>query len=574
MILDEIKSYCQQIVSGKILASRWVKLACKRTLDDLKKAESADFPYWFDEKEADRIIDFSQACKQYEGDWKGQYLKLQPWQKHILASVFGWKRKSDNHRRFRKAYIQVGRKSGKTTMISTVLLYDLLMTPGSQIYCVCTKRETAKIAFNHCKESIRQNPGLSARLRIYNSTYRIVNERNAGFIEALAYAPDRMDGLNPSMVCIDEVASMDTYEVVKRMQSGMGARPDGLLFEISSASDNLQSVGHNEYEQSKTILEGMNRSDEAESVFCIMYCLDEEDSWTDEKLYIKANPGIGITVSEDFLHKQKLEAMRNPAFEGEFRTRNLGQFITPITSWIPANIWRKSVENAKTHKLDMDKPFYAVGACDLSKRVDLTAFTVCVYQDGFYYLFHKVYFPEQTFEEKVHQDNELWLDWMNRKIVTKTYGRTVDYNLMFSDIREAIEKWNMSELLIDPYNSQTLINELEGDLDVVEVTQNIKNISPMAKATEELIYNGKIVDDNPCSTWCFNNAEIYTDNNQNIKVQKKDNNKNSTKRIDLVITSLMAVGYLKSKLDEGDIDLRNVEEIQKETHEFLKDLQI
>lgn len=573
--LEEVIQYCKDIQSGRIKSCRLTFLACKRTLDDFKKSKKdPKYPYYFDEEAGNKIIDFAQGTKQYEGEWKGKNLILEPWQKHILISVYGWKKKDTKTRRYRKAYIQVGRKAGKSTLISTLLLYDLLLTPGAQVYAACTKKDTAKIIYNHCKQSILQNEALKKRLKIYNSTSRIVNETKAGFLECLPAEPDKMDGLNPSTCCIDEVASMKNYNIVKRLQSGMGTRPEGLIFEISSASDDMTSVGAQELKQIEAILEGVDRTDEAESFFGIVYQIDKDDDWRDESNYIKANPSLGKTVSVEFLHNQRLEAERNPSLEGEFRTRNLGCFISPVTAWIQPKIWAKVIENAKAHKLDLSKPFFSLGAVDLSKRIDLTAFTVCIYQDGYYYLKHKFYFPEESMKEKITHDNELWRHWVDQGYLTATPGRVINYQILFNDILEARDKYHLNSVLFDPYNSTSLINDLESEVELVEINQSMKFLSPFIKSSEELIYQSKIVDDNPVSAWQFNNAEVYRDPNDNLKIVKQNNDRNSTKRVDGVVTSCMCIGRIKQLLDAGEIDTRTPEEIYAETQAFLKNLNI
>lgn len=241
-------------------------------------------------------------------------------------------------------------------------------------------------------------------------------------------------------------------------------------------------------------------------------------------------------------------------------------------SWIQPRIWKKVMANASTHTLDLNRPYYAVCAVDLSKRVDLTAFTSCIYQDGYYYLKHKIYFPEESLEEKMKKDNEMWRKWTEQGYLTATYGRTVDYKVLFKDITEANSLYHYDCLLFDPYNSTSLINDLESELTLVEVAQNIKNLSPYAKSFEELIYQEKIVDDNPIMAWCMSNAEVYRDPNDNIKITKPNNDASSNKRIDPVITSSMCVGFIRSKIDNDEIDLRSPEQVAQETAAFLKSL--
>ena len=568
--LKEVLQYCNDIISHKILANRWTILACERFLKDYDDCKKPDYPYYFDETAGDKVIKFAEATKQYEGEWKGQNLKLLPWQKWILMAIYCPKYKDTGYRRIRKAYVQVGRKQGKSTLISTLMIYELLVEPGCQALAACTKRDTAKIIFNHMKAAINQNPALSKRLRVYNSTSRIVNESLAGYFEALPSDSDRMDGMNPAIVCIDEIGSHKSYDIVQRLQSGMGARKEGLIFEIGSATDDLYSAGAQELKRLKEILQGSFIDD---TFFGVAYQIDDNDNWEDERNYIKACPSLGYTVTEKFLHDLKVEALQQPSLQGEFLTRNLGRYINPLKSWISLRIWEPIERNSLTHKLDESKSYYAVGAIDLSKRNDLTAFTVCVYQDNYYYLFHKLFFPLESLKEKITKDNELWNFWLERKYVTGTPGRIIDYDYVKTAIEEAHEKYDLQAILFDPYNHTKLIDDTEA-LPWVEVNQSMKYLSPFVKATEEEIFKGKVVDNNPVSKWQFLNAEVYRDPNDNQKIVKPDMKKDSGKRIDAVITSCMAIGYAKQQVEAGEIDLRSDEERQADLEKMLASLNI
>ena len=559
--VERMMLYMDQVEKREVTTNRYVKLAVKRCREDLKKK---DWPYRFDEGKANKFIQFTECLKQYKDEFRGQPLILQPWQCFVFSNIYGWVHRDTGLRRFRKAFIFVSRKNGKTAMIASSLLYDVLTTPGAECYCVATKKEQSKICFEFVKQMVKQNPGLSKRLSVYESTSRIVNMANAGVVAALAADSNKMDGLNPSCVVVDECSAMKNYSIVKVMASGQGSRPEPLMLEITSGSDDMYSVGKQEFDRSKRILEG---TEEDDSYFTVLYCIDEKDKWNDPKNFIKANPNMDVSIKSDWLNKQMKEAVQNPSLEGEFRTKNLGSFISPMHSWIQPKFWKKAMENR--HVLDLSKPYYAVGAVDLSKRIDLTAFTTCVYQDGYYHLIHKAYFPEESMQEKMQKDNEMWRKWTDKGVLTATSGRTVDYRVLFKDIMDTHSKYGLDCVLFDPYNSTSLINELESEITLVEVPQNIKNLSPYAKSFEELIYQGMIVDSNPLMAWCMSNAEVYRDPNDNIKVSKPQD---GTKRIDPVVTSLMCVGFIRSKLDNGEIDLRAPEQIAAETAAFLKSL--
>ena len=570
---EEVLQYCEDITSHKIKAGQYVILACKRTLKNYKEyLNNPDYPFYFDEESANKIVEFAQHTKQYNDQFRGKYLILEPWQKHIFMSIYGWKKKADNLRRFRKAYIQVGRKNGKSTMIATLLLYDLLTTNGAQAYCACTKRDTAKIIYKCCTEIISQNSALQKRLRIYNSTCRIVNESKAGFLEALAADPDRMDGLNPSVCCIDEIGSMQNFDIVKRLQSGQGSRPEPLIFEIGSATDDMYSAGHQEYERTDKILKETAFD---ETFFCIAYCIDPKDKWTDEKNFIKANPNLGVSVNMEFLLNLRNEAKQQPGLEGEFRTRNLGEFISPIKVWIPYQTWNNSIENAKLYKLSEEdkKDCLIIGAVDLSKRYDFTVYTKYFFSPKYNKFFaeHRMYFPDEQIENKMQHDSPMIRKWIEQGYITPTVGSIVDYNAMFKDIKADLDKYEVREILYDPYNAATLMTEIGPLVDLVEVQQNMKNMSPMAKDWEAAVINKDIVDDNPVMKWMVSNCSIYKDANDNIK-PVKDNDISGQKRIDAVITSLMCFGRIRTLIEDGSFDPRTPEEIQAEMEERLANL--
>ena len=566
--------YCEDVEKKKILTNQYVKLAVERFRKDLKKAENPNSEFYFDAEAANHVIKFAEATKQFNDKWRGKLLHLEPWQCFIFANVYGWKRREDNKRRFRKSYIQVGRKNGKSTMIAVLLLYDLLITNGAQAYCACTKRDTAKIIFNCCKQVVLQNEALQKRLRIYNSTSRITNEGKAGFLEALAADPDRMDGLNPSVCCIDEVGSMKDFDIVKRLQSGQGSRPEPLIFEIGSATDDMYSAGRQEFERADKILKGTAVD---ETFFCVMYCLDEKDKWTDEKNYIKANPNMGVSMTADFLHNLKVEAIQQPSLEGEFRTRNLGQWVSPIKVWIPYQTWNICADNATKYSLSEEekKECLVIGALDLSQRYDFSVYTKYFYspRQNKYFAEHKMYFPEEQIENKMKHDSPMIRKWIEQGYITPTQGPIIDYTAIFNDIKKDLSKYEIREILYDPYNAATLMTEIGPLVDLVEVNQSMKNMSPMSKDWEAAIINSDIVDGNPVMKWMVSNCAVYRDPNDNIKPVKDAPEASSSKRIDGVITSVMCFGRMKNLIDEGSYDPRTPEEIQAEMEKRLANLE-
>ncbi len=568
--MERLKQYVDWVKANPSKVNKWVKLAVKRYESDLKKSESEDFPYRFNENKAFSFIGFTEQLKQYKDQWAGVPLHLEPWQVFIFANIYGWVRKDNGLRRFRKAFIFCARKQGKSTMVSSVLLYDLLTTAGAEGYCAATKRDQAKIIWESVKQMVKQHEELRDYLKIFNYTATIVNPATAGKITALSSESDKFDGLNPSACTIDEVAAMPDYRIIQVLQSGTGSRPEPLIFEITSGSDNPNSAGAQEFERSQKILEGVYEDD---SFFCILYTLDKGDNWQNPAVWIKANPNLGVSVKEDTLVALCNEAKQNPSLEGEFRIKNMSQFISPVTAWIPHQRWKVCQDNAKNSQDLASLPrreCVAIGAVDLSQRLDFTAYDVMIYHiptDRFYAV-HHFFIPKEQVQDKCKSDSPLVRKWIEQGYITATPGPVVYYPAIFEKIRESLDTYGVREVLYDPWNAGQLIEEIGPLCDLVEVKQSMQSISPMAKDFEAAIINGQIVDTNPVMAWMVSNCDVYRDPNGNIK-PVKHGGKDSPLHIDGVVTSLMALGRIRTLVDSGYIDLRTPEEIQKSLEKAL-----
>lgn len=573
--MERFVKYLEDVENNRILTCEWVKLAVRRFRDDQIRSKNNDpnFPYQFNVQKAWEFISFAESMKQYKDIWKGLPLKLENWQVFILGNLYGWEHKETHLRRFRKCFIFVARKNGKTMMVSPALLFDCLFTPGGEAYCAATKRDQSKIVLENCREMMKQSQVLSDQLLYYRSTKVIVNEEQASKIVALSRDSDKLDGINPSVVVCDEVAAMKDYSMIKILSSGQYSRPEPLMIEITSGSDDVNSAGAQEVEASKRIL---TRSYNDETYFTVLYTLDEGDDWKNPNVWIKANPNLGVSVFMDKLIAARDEALIKPEMEAEFRVKNCCQFISPVTAWISANAWGKVVENAQHYPFPSDlSDCVCVGAVDLSQRVDFTSYSLYWYQPstGMYWTRHKIYIPSEQVEPKCGTDTPLVRHWIEKGIVTATPGAVVNYSIMIADIKEDIEKYNPKEILYDPWNAGQLISEISPFVDLVECKQNLMSLSPMAKDWEQTVIEGKIVDDNPCVSWQVTNTDCYRDPNGNIKPVKRGGKK-STKHIDTVVSSVMCLGRLKQMERDGQFDFRSMEEIMADMERELDGIEL
>jgi len=572
--MQRLWDYIEWVKDNPHLCSKWTKLAIRRFEKDLERSESPEWPYRFDREKAQVFIDFTETLKQYKDQWAGQNLHLEPWQVFIFGNVYGWVRKDNGLRRFRKALVFVGRKNGKSTMVSSVLLYDCLLTSGGEAFCASTKRDQSKIVWESVAQMVRQHQEIREMLQVFKSTSTIVCPANASKISALSSESDKFDGLNPSACVIDEVAAMKDYRIIQVLQSGTASRPEPLIFEITSGSDNTNSAGAQEFERSQKILEGVYEDD---TFFTVLYTLDKGDNWRHESVWMKANPNLNVSVKIETLRALCKEAMQNPSLEGEFRIKNCGQFISPVTAWIPHEKWKKCIENASRFTPFADLPkkeCVAIGAIDMSQRIDFTSFDVMVYHipTNRYYARHWFYIPSEQIDDKCKSDSPLVRKWIEQGYINATEGAVVDYRAMFADVEKAIAEYELREVLYDPWNAGQLIDQIGPLVDLVEVKQSMVSISPMAKDYEAAIVSGQLADGNPVMSWMVSNADVYRDPNGNIK-PVKHGGKHSPLHIDGVVTSLMSLGRIKNLLDNGQIDLRTASEIEKDMESRLAEIE-
>ena len=565
---ERLLKYCEDVEKGKITTNKWIRLAVKRFRNDIERSKTDSFPYYYDEDAANRYVQFCELLKLYQDEFAGQPLKLENWQCFVMCQTIGWKHKETGARRFNTVFCFVGRKNGKSVMASTLLIYDVLFTPGGQALCCATKREQSKIVFDSAKNMIRQNEILSKRLKTYESTCRIVNEKLSSRIEAMSSEADKFDGLSPSLIVADELSAMKDYSIIKILKSGQGARKDRLLFQITSGSDNLGSCGKSEYDRSCKLLEGIIQDD---NYLAILYCLDEGDDFRNPKVWPKANPCIGVALKKDFLVNACREAQQVTSLQVEFRCKNMCEWLSNEHSWIADSKWTKCIRNEQP---DLKNPYYANMGIDLSKSNDLTSLTLCIFQDGKYYMKHWLYFPKDSLPDRIKTETEQWQMWFDKKVVTATPGYTIDYDWLMKEIENISVQYKVAEILIDPYNSNKILNELADNFDVIPVSQTIKALSPYTKTYETEVLNGNIIDPNPFMRWAMSNAMVYIDPNDNIKVIKNSRMGKDVRNlhIDPVITSLMCVGRIKSLIDEGELDY--ILRPRKDTAEFLAGLQL
>jgi phage terminase large subunit-like protein len=504
---DALK-YAKDVASGAIPAGSYVVKACKRHLSDIEKADSAGFKYYFDESEANRVCSFIELLPHTKGRWaaKAEKIALQPWQKFIFCVLFGWLKKSNGKRRFRACYLEIPRKNGKSIIAAGVGLYMMLMDGefGAEVYSGATTEKQAWEVFKPAKLMLERTEELREALGAEVCAKALIRPGDGSKFEPVIGDPG--DGSSPSCAIVDEFHEHDTPRLYDTMETGMGAREQPLMFVITTAGYNLAGPCFEKHTELKQVLDEITENDE---LFGVIYGIDVGDDWADPKVLRKANPNFGVSVDGEFLESQQRQAMTNPVHQNKFKTKHLNVWCSVLNGWMNMAQWHASADLM----LDIDE--LAGSDCwfalDLASKSDLCALQMLFRRESHgqfhYYLFGRYWLPEAAIDEP-GKNHASYLKWVNKGLLCRTDGATVDFDLIKEEVIALAKKYNPAELVYDPFNATQTAAALMGEgIDVVEFTQNPGNFAVPMDELQTAVKDGRFHHDgNELTTWCFSNV--------------------------------------------------------------------
>jgi phage terminase large subunit-like protein len=567
--------YAKQVATGKILACKWVKLACKGYLSDLKASRSRVSDYHFDVAAAERICKFVELLPHSKGDWaqRGDKLVLQPWQVWILWVVFGFKRRSDGKRRYRKVLIVVPRKNGKSALAAAVGLYMLTADGeyGAEVYSGATTEKQALEIFRPARLMALKTPALTSHFGVSVNASNLHILATSSRFEPLIGKPG--DGSSPSCALIDEYHEHDTDVMVDVMETGMGARTQPLVFITTTAGDNLAGPCYSAMLDARKMLEGVTKNDQ---LFAALYGLDDGDDWTTEKSLRKANPNYDISVRGDFLAARQREAVNNARKVGVFRTKHTNEWVQSRSAYFNIQRWHESA--VPGIKLDdfVNQPC-KIGM-DLAAKVDIAALEIIFKLDlcscpaseklraaGFEYArFGKYFLPEATIDQG---ENEHYRGWQIDDWISQTDGDMIDYVEIREVILDLAARFQVEEVAYDPHQAMMMVSELMArGVPVVEVRPLVLNFSEPMKQMDGLIRSRKTAHNgDPVYTWMLSNVVSKPDRKDNV-YPNKDRVEN---KIDGPVAHMMALARFMSNGTTSSIfdrdDLWKTEDVAVQT---------
>ena len=525
-------AYAQGVVSGEILACRWIKAACQRQLDDL---ERNDWEYHFDSDRAWRICYFIELLPHIQGQWKTWNIVLEPWQCFVLTTIFGWV-DDEGRRRFRKALVEVPRKNAKTTIAAGVGLYLLALDdePGAQVYSAATTRDQAKISWDIAKRMVERSPGFQERYGISPLAHSISIEGNAAFFKPLSRDADTLEGLNPHGAVIDELHAHKTREVFDVLDEATGSRRQPLLFIISTEGDNSAGVFAEQVDYAQQILEGRHKD---ETYFAVIYTIDPEDDWVSPEAWRKANPNLGVSVFEKDLAVRCGQAQKNAESQSSFLIKRLNVRVGAGNAYFNMLAWKELCYHPGLKIEDFYRKSCIIGL-DLASKIDVAA-KISLFDLGKdWAVFGRFYIPEDAIE-RGNPNYDIYRGWVDRGYLTLTPGNVIDFEYIERDLKQDGKNFHVTELPFDPYQATQLATRMMAEgLPMIEVAQNVRNLSEPMKELGARILSGKVKHDgNPVLSWMMGNVVARLDAKENVYPRKvREENK-----IDGSVALIMAV---------------------------------
>jgi phage terminase large subunit-like protein len=493
--------YVEDVVAKRIPASKWIRLACQRHLDDLAKIDSR---WKFDSSRVHRVCAFAEQMRHEKGRLQGQRFVLQPFQVWLLSSIFGWV-DSTGIRKYREVLIMLPRGSGKSPLAAIIALWMAFLDgePGSEVLTAATTEKQAREVFSPAQFYVQEIPAF-AKIGIIAAAKSIYQPRTRSkFYPVIGRAKY---GSAPYCAILDEAHQLPDDQQYSNFKTGLAKRKNSLLLIISTAGvSSTENPCLALQQDAEKVLQGLLPNDR---LFAAIYTADPDVDWTSREAILMASPNIGVSIDEEQLLLDQAEAKRNPARQNAFRAMALNQWMTSSASWMNMSAWAKCFDPDLTQELVSHLPCWP--GSDLASKLDLAAM-VRLYRDDsqgakpHFYAFTRCYLPEDRVNDPA---NGHYLKWSIEGHLTATPGSSIDYTTIEADALEDIAANNVTEL---PYDARYAdqwsqrVEELSG-VTRVEVPPSPAVLSPAMKELEAAIYDGRFHHDgNPVLTWCMSN---------------------------------------------------------------------
>lgn len=517
-----------------------------------------DSKYYFDEDAAQLAVDFFQEVLVLtKGRWAGKPFILMDWELKIIRDVFGWKRKSDGLRRYRTVYIEVPKKNGKSPLAAGVALYMLFADRefGAEVYSFAADRKQAKIVYDLAKNMVKLSPPLLSRSEPMEKS--IFLPATLSKYEALSHEAGTVDGIDSNCIVVDELHRHKTRKLYDVIDASTAAREQPLTFNITTAGDDKTTVCWEVHEKAERVLSGKQEDD---TFYAVIYAAGKDDDWTDPATWRKANPSLGVTVSEEYIAAKCEDAKRTPGKKNAFLRYHLNLWVESATPWIDIDYWDMCGDDNLTPDIIPENSICIKGV-DLASTGDLCAdvsLFLPVESGDAWWMTCRFYMPEDKIKQNEEDVGAPFSEWVDQGYIIATPGDMTDYDFIRANILEDSKRYTVKEIAIDPFGAAYLMTQLQNDgLEIIKYSNSYTNMTPPMRELESLIPGGKSDealsawrrgekpeydsklwhDNNPVMRWMMTNVIVKTDPDLRTRMVR-----DAKKKIDGPVSLAMAMG--------------------------------
>lgn len=451
-----IFAYYQKIKDGSECVGQWVSLFYEIIIAGIE-----DKTYIFSQQKANRAIKFIETfCRHNKGKLAPKPFKLSLWEKAFISCLFGIVDKNGK-RQFREVALFVGRKCGKTLLAAAIMSYVAYVDGefGSEIYCVAPKLDQADLVYSAFEFTKDKNPDLAKRTRKRKNDY-IIDSTNTT-IKKIAFNEKKADGYSPMLTVADEMSSWPAERGLKQwevMTSGTGARSEPITLAISSGGYVNDGIYDELFKRGTRFLKGEGAD---QRLLPLFYTIDDIDKWDDINELRKSIPGLGESVTIQFILDEINVARDSLSKKAEFLCKYCNLKQNSSQAWLDT----KTIGKCFGEHLELEdfRSSYCVAGIDLSQTTDLTAATIIIERDGQLYVFAKFWLPAEKIDEAIAKDGVPYNLYIKRGLLELSGDNFIDYHDCYQWLVDMIEKYEILPLKVgyDRYSAQYLVQDLK-----------------------------------------------------------------------------------------------------------------
>lgn len=535
---------------------KWVRLAAKRYLEDLKRAKRKGTGFTFDPWHAHDVCDFIEKLPHVEGTWETECIVLHESHVFFLVNLFGF-RNEYGRRRFTHALFAVARKNAKSTLAAGIALYCLCCEDesGPQVVSAATTGDQARIIWSTAKRMVEKLHDLQEAFNVQAFARSIACYQNGGFFKPINAKASTQDGLNPSCVVLDELHAHKSHDLLNVLRSAAGGRSNPLWLYTTTEGYETPGPWPEERQFARQVLEG---AVEADHYLALIYALDDEegkkgskgykaaDEELDESKWVKANPLIEVNPSLlAAIRRDAIEARAKPGAMAEFRIKRCNRPSASADSWVDLGRW-KACNGAVDLQELMNVPCW--GGLDLASTRDLAAMRL-VWKVGDKLLtWGRRWVPADAVQQRRERGTVPYVAWVEAGLIEQTEGNVTDYTVIESAVLDAFQRFNLQMIAYDRWNATDLVSRLvDHGVPLIEFVQGPKSFHPAMQALERRYLSGQLAHGgDPVLQWCASNLVPRTDANLNMAPDRK----RSADKIDDMVALIMATGLATNEEKE------------------------